>query len=147
MILETVGNLMTLSVAVAFVAARDYLSAGFAGLVVSYALNVTQSLNWLVRMSTEFETNIVSVERINEYSELPIEVTSIHRRAQSLCSSSSSIPFNVLPSRPPGRFRRRSRVGNGQKAVWSLSTTARAIVKTSIWCYAQFRAKSGREKR
>uniref|UniRef100_A0A5K3EWX4 ABC-type glutathione-S-conjugate transporter n=1 Tax=Mesocestoides corti TaxID=53468 RepID=A0A5K3EWX4_MESCO len=73
MILETVGNLLTLSVSIAFVATRDVLAAGFAGLVISYALNVTQSLSWLVRMSTEFETDIVSVERIKEYSELPIE--------------------------------------------------------------------------
>jgi len=35
---------------------------------------VTQSLNWMVRMSTDLETNIVSVERINEYSETPTEV-------------------------------------------------------------------------
>ncbi|KAL5968006.1 Canalicular multispecific organic anion transporter 2 [Taenia solium] len=57
MVLETVGNLMTLSVSVAFVATRDALAAGFAGLVISYTLNVTQALSWFVRMATEFETN------------------------------------------------------------------------------------------
>uniref|UniRef100_A0A5K3G131 ABC transmembrane type-1 domain-containing protein n=1 Tax=Mesocestoides corti TaxID=53468 RepID=A0A5K3G131_MESCO len=73
MILETVGNLLTLSVSIAFVVMRDVLAAGFAGLVISFALNITQGLSWFVRVSTEFETNIVSVERIKEYSELPTE--------------------------------------------------------------------------
>jgi hypothetical protein len=35
---------------------------------------VTQNLNMMVRMSSELETNIVSVERTKEYSELPTEV-------------------------------------------------------------------------
>jgi len=38
-------------------------------LSVSYALSVTQTLNWLVRMASEVETNIVAVERLKEYSE------------------------------------------------------------------------------
>ena len=46
---------------------RNYLSAGVAGLSISYALSVTQSLNWVVRMTSDRETNIVSVERIREY--------------------------------------------------------------------------------
>ena len=35
---------------------------------------VTQSLNWMVRMSSDLETNVVSVERVKEYSETPTEV-------------------------------------------------------------------------
>lgn len=38
------------------------------------ALQVTQTLNWLVRMTSELETNIVAVERVSEYSELNNEV-------------------------------------------------------------------------
>lgn len=49
------------------------LSAGMAGFVMSYALQVTDSLNWVVRMSAEVESNIVSVERCLEYCELKIE--------------------------------------------------------------------------
>ena len=33
-----------------------------------------QMLNWMVRMTSEVETNIVSVERTKEYSETPTEV-------------------------------------------------------------------------
>lgn len=35
---------------------------------------VTTYLNWLVRMSSELETNIVAVERLKEYSETEKEV-------------------------------------------------------------------------
>ena len=39
-------------------------AAGIAGLSISYAMDVTQTLNWMVRMSSDRETQIVSVERI-----------------------------------------------------------------------------------
>lgn len=35
---------------------------------------VTQTLNWMVRMTGDLETNILSVERVKEYSESPTEV-------------------------------------------------------------------------
>lgn len=53
------------------------ISAGAIGLALSYALSVTQSLNWIVRMTVEVETNIVSVERILEYSDLKSEAPEI----------------------------------------------------------------------
>jgi len=52
---------------------RDRLTAGIAGLTITYAMQITQTLNWLVRMTSDIETNIVSVERINEYSQLKPE--------------------------------------------------------------------------
>ncbi|XP_055860701.1 multidrug resistance-associated protein 1-like isoform X2 [Biomphalaria glabrata] len=48
-------------------------SAGQAGLTVSYALQVSGSLPWMVRQVADFETNVVSVERIKEYSEIEQE--------------------------------------------------------------------------
>lgn len=44
--------------------------ANLVGLTVTYALQVTQTLNWLVRMTSDVETNIVAVERIKEYGEI-----------------------------------------------------------------------------
>ena len=38
---------------------------------------ITQTLNWMVRMTSELETNIVAVERVKEYSETPTEVSKI----------------------------------------------------------------------
>lgn len=32
------------------------------------------SLNWMVRMTSDLESNIVAVERVKEYSETPPEV-------------------------------------------------------------------------
>jgi ABC-type multidrug transport system fused ATPase/permease subunit len=40
----------------------------------SYALQITQTLNWMVRVMSDLESNIVSVERVKEYSETPQEV-------------------------------------------------------------------------
>ena len=65
--LELIGNLVTVFSALFAVLARNSISAGIAGLSVSYSLNVSQTLNWLVRMSADFETNITSAERIDEY--------------------------------------------------------------------------------
>ncbi|KHJ98857.1 ABC transporter transmembrane region [Oesophagostomum dentatum] len=73
--LELVGNLIVMFAALFAVLFRDSpgLSAGLVGLSVSYALNITQTLNWAVRMTSELETNIVAVERIKEYTDTPTE--------------------------------------------------------------------------
>ncbi|XP_011699218.1 PREDICTED: multidrug resistance-associated protein 1 isoform X6 [Wasmannia auropunctata] len=67
--LEMVGNLIIFFSALFAVLGRDTMSSGLVGLSVSYALQITQTLNWLVRMTSDVETNIVAVERIKEYSE------------------------------------------------------------------------------
>lgn len=51
--------------------------AGILGLAMSYALQITSSLNWIVRQTVEVETNIVSVERVLEYANLPSEAPEI----------------------------------------------------------------------
>ena len=40
------------------------MDPGLVGLSLSYALTVTQSLSYLVQMTSEVETNMVGVERI-----------------------------------------------------------------------------------
>ncbi|KAF9912121.1 hypothetical protein BX616_010415, partial [Lobosporangium transversale] len=58
---------------------------GLVGLSLTYALNITQTLNWMIRMYTEVETNIVAVERLQEYVNLPSEAPEIiedHRPPQ-----------------------------------------------------------------
>lgn len=65
--LETLGTVIVAAATLLAVIARVEISAGVAGLSITYALSVTQSLNWVVRMTSERETNIVSVERLSEY--------------------------------------------------------------------------------
>ncbi|RVE43931.1 hypothetical protein evm_011442 [Chilo suppressalis] len=67
--LEMMGNLIIFFSALFAVLNRDTVNPGLVGLSVSYALQITQTLNWLVRMTSEVETNIVAVERIKEYAE------------------------------------------------------------------------------
>ena len=55
------------------IVARGSISPSMAGLSISYALSVTQTLNWFVRVTAEVESKIVAVERLREFSVLPTE--------------------------------------------------------------------------
>ena len=72
-LLENTGNLLTFAAAIFVVVAGDNVEPGEVGLIISYAVNVTSVLTWLVRTTADVETNIVAVERIKEYSDIPSE--------------------------------------------------------------------------
>ncbi|CAG8970709.1 hypothetical protein HYALB_00001490 [Hymenoscyphus albidus] len=81
--LEFLGSIIIFSAAgfaIISVATGTQLSAGMVGLAMSYALQITQSLNWIVRQTVEVETNIVSVERVLEYARLPSEAPEVIHR-------------------------------------------------------------------
>ncbi|XP_064519063.1 ATP-binding cassette sub-family C member 2 [Pseudopipra pipra] len=71
--LEFVGSLVVFFSALLAVISKSTLAGGIVGLSVSSALSVTQTLNWLVRTSSELETNIVAVERVHEYMKVENE--------------------------------------------------------------------------
>lgn len=78
--LEFIGAVVILAAAgfaVIEVAAGKPLPPGIVGLAMSYALQITGSLNWIVRQTVEVETNIVSVERVLEYASLPSEAPDV----------------------------------------------------------------------
>ncbi|KAF7558692.1 hypothetical protein G7046_g5461 [Stylonectria norvegica] len=78
--LEFIGAIVILAAAgfaIVSVASGSGLSPGLVGLAMSYALQITTSLNWIVRQTVEVETNIVSVERVLEYAALPSEAPEI----------------------------------------------------------------------
>jgi ABC-type multidrug transport system fused ATPase/permease subunit len=68
------GNCIIFLSAIFAVVSRGSLSPGIAGLAISYSLNITGVLGMFVRSATDLETNIVSIERCLEYTEIPIEV-------------------------------------------------------------------------
>ncbi|WAR09782.1 MRP1-like protein [Mya arenaria] len=73
--LEILGAFVVLGAALFSVLERENINSSIVGLSVSYALQITDNLTWLVRMVSEFETNIVSVERIAQYSSITTEAS------------------------------------------------------------------------
>ncbi|XP_063893502.1 multidrug resistance-associated protein 1 [Helicoverpa armigera] len=67
--LESVGGLIIFFAALFAVIGRDSITPGLAGLSVSYTLEITQTLSWLVQSASSVETDIVAVERMKEYAE------------------------------------------------------------------------------
>ncbi|KAH9257918.1 hypothetical protein BASA81_003937 [Batrachochytrium salamandrivorans] len=73
--IEFIGNFLLLFASLLTASKHGTVSAAMAGMALAYTMNITQSLNWVVRTLGEFETNIVSVERVNEYAnEIPQEM-------------------------------------------------------------------------
>jgi ABC-type multidrug transport system fused ATPase/permease subunit len=77
--LEFAGTIIIGAASLLAVISKNPANAVFtsmAALAISYSLDTTQALNWVVRMATDMETQIVAVERIEEYSKLPSEAPS-----------------------------------------------------------------------
>ncbi|XP_076338586.1 multidrug resistance-associated protein 1-like isoform X2 [Tachypleus tridentatus] len=73
MILYLLGSLISFFTALFAVLSRGWISPGIVGLTLSYAVNLPDAFIWVVRMTSDLETKIVSVERIDEFSVLPSE--------------------------------------------------------------------------
>ena len=71
--LETIGNSITFVVACLGVWQRGSTYTALVGLTLSYAIDMTGLLSWLIRIVSELESNMVSVERVSEYAELETE--------------------------------------------------------------------------
>lgn len=71
--LEFLGFIVVLTAALVAVLSRGSISPGIAGLSVTYSLTVTTVLSFLVRTYSDYETNVVSVERLLEYTRTPVE--------------------------------------------------------------------------
>ncbi|XP_061189750.1 multidrug resistance-associated protein 1-like [Saccostrea echinata] len=63
------GCFVILAASIISVVTRNSISAGMAGLSISYSFNVTNLMSWLLYTITTVETNAVSVERIAEYTD------------------------------------------------------------------------------
>jgi ABC-type multidrug transport system fused ATPase/permease subunit len=102
--LEFLGAIVILAAAgfsIISVASGSGLTEGMVGLAMSYALQITTSLNWIVRQTVEVETNIVSVERVLEYARLPSEAPEIIHRNRPPVSwpAKGAVEFNSYSTR------------------------------------------------
>ncbi|KAL3857785.1 hypothetical protein ACJMK2_012421, partial [Sinanodonta woodiana] len=70
--LDFLGSFIALAASI-FAVLSDSSTGGLVGLSISYALQFTMALNYMVRRAGELETNIVSVERIKQYTQLECE--------------------------------------------------------------------------
>lgn len=71
--LEILGAFVVLAASIFAVLSRDSIEAAIVGLSITYALQTSSLMNFFVRITTEVETNIVAVERVEEYSDVPQE--------------------------------------------------------------------------
>ncbi|GAB4815546.1 hypothetical protein N2152v2_002592 [Parachlorella kessleri] len=74
--LELLGISVVFGTAV-FVTVVMPTNAGLAGLALTSALNLTGLMNWMVRMTTELEVNLNSVERMVEYTTYESEAPAV----------------------------------------------------------------------
>ncbi|CAH7458695.1 Abcc6 [Phodopus roborovskii] len=71
--LELLGNGLVFVATMCAVLSKAHLSAGLVGFSVSAALQVTQTLQWVVRSWTDLENSMVAVERAQDYAHIPKE--------------------------------------------------------------------------
>ncbi|KAF9920561.1 hypothetical protein FBU30_009579 [Linnemannia zychae] len=78
---EVMGGMIVFIAAALAVLNADSLDPSLVGLALTYALSMVTYINALVRTVSEIQNLLVSVERVNEYSEKPTEapvVTGVH---------------------------------------------------------------------
>ncbi|XP_071797862.1 multidrug resistance-associated protein 1-like [Asterias amurensis] len=85
--LEFLGSMVVFFAAIFAVIGRDSLNSGIVGLSVSYALEISSLMTMMVRSTCNLETNIVAVERVEEY-----------------CSSPTEAPAIIEDKRPPTKW-------------------------------------------
>lgn len=71
--LELIGALVLGFTALSVIFLHGHISPSFAGVSLTYALLITGSLNWAVRMISELESSMNAIERVNYYSQTESE--------------------------------------------------------------------------
>ncbi|KAI8867045.1 hypothetical protein GQ42DRAFT_150094 [Ramicandelaber brevisporus] len=66
---DLISNLLLFSVAVIVIILRGKIDPGVAGMVVSYSLQITGNFSWSVRQFADVESNMSSVERLEQYAD------------------------------------------------------------------------------
>ncbi|VDM53213.1 unnamed protein product [Angiostrongylus costaricensis] len=106
-------------------------SPGIIGVSISYALNITEVLNFAVRQISEIEANIVAVERIEEYTNTPTEVCPTIPGFLFLRDTEFVAILLVL--RLHGIFQKTNRLQIGHHMVrWILFITRQGSISASV---------------
>ncbi|KAK3795778.1 hypothetical protein RRG08_031859 [Elysia crispata] len=106
--IDWLSILFTASVVYCSVLAADAMDPGFVGLSVVYTLNLMGRFQWAVRQSVELENQMISVERVLQYTRLPkeadLESKPDHKPPDTWPSSGSlqakSVSLKYSPSAP-----------------------------------------------
>ncbi|PIO72199.1 hypothetical protein TELCIR_05879, partial [Teladorsagia circumcincta] len=104
--LEFIGNLVIFFAALFAVISKELgwvTSPGIIGVSISYALNITEVLNFAIRQISEIEANIVAVERIDEYTNTPTEGSDIQQAKHSVYFDINNYIapcFEIMPLAP-----------------------------------------------
>ena len=73
--ISLIGGLATFFAAIFILLSHNHISAGLAGLSLSWILTLTDSLNWIIRFYALLEMNMNSLERLDQYNQLESEYT------------------------------------------------------------------------
>ena len=68
-----IGSIITFSIALVVVLEREHMTQGLAGFVLNYSVEMIANISWALQKVSDLETQMVSVERVREYSELDSE--------------------------------------------------------------------------
>jgi len=82
--LEFVGNMLVLLTATLCIYECQHgnMTAALAGLALSYSFTLTDYLNWMIRVVTGFETQMISVERLLNFAEIEPERSTLVNKAR-----------------------------------------------------------------
>lgn len=97
--LETLGNLVVFAASVAsvFLTRSGRLKAGSAGWALTQSLAITGLLTWAVRCLTDLETNMMSLQRVRELTDLDSEETGVSAQSKRpSMPKENSIPGEAL---------------------------------------------------
>lgn len=116
--LETLGNTVVLAAAVssALLSKAGRLTAGSAGWGITQSLAITGLMAWAVRTLTDLESNIMSVMRVQELTDVPTE--GIAEADQAKIPREPTKPGDTLPPIP------------GPQHISSSSTSSKALLNT-----------------
>ncbi|KAG1678446.1 Canalicular multispecific organic anion transporter 2 [Nymphon striatum] len=98
-ILQLIGSVVVFFTAFFAVMSRNVLDPAIVGLTVNYALTLTFTLYSFVRAAGPVESNIISVERVLEYTRLPQEANWNSSKPDKSWPSSGVIKFSNYQTR------------------------------------------------